>query len=95
LKKYFYGLEQTPKAWYARIDSYLMSLGFTKSDADSNMYHKVEDGYPLILVLYVDEMFLTRDEMLIDGCKRDFGFRDFGSFVVDFLDPLIPRTLKC
>jgi hypothetical protein len=32
-----YGLKQAPKAWYARIDSYLMSLGFTKSDANPNL----------------------------------------------------------
>jgi hypothetical protein len=46
----------------------LISLGFTKSDADPNLYYKVEDGCPLILVLYVDDLFLTRDEKLMDGC---------------------------
>jgi hypothetical protein len=48
-----------------------MSLGFTKSDAYSNLYYKVEYGFPLILVLYVDYLFLTGDEKLIDGCKRE------------------------
>jgi hypothetical protein len=67
LKKYLYMLKKAPRAWYARIDSYLMSLGFTKSDVDSNMYYKVEDGFPLILVLYVNDLFLTRDVKLIDG----------------------------
>jgi hypothetical protein len=71
LKKALYGLKQAPRAWYARIDSYLMSLGFTKSDADPNLYYKVEDGCPLILVLYVDDLFLTRAEKLIDWCKRE------------------------
>jgi hypothetical protein len=46
-------------------------LGFTKSDADHNLYYKVKDGYPLILVLYEDDMFLIGDEKLIDGCKRE------------------------
>jgi len=59
LKKALYGLKQAPRAWYAKIDSYLMSLGFTKSDADPNLYYKVEDGFPVILVLYVDDLFLT------------------------------------
>jgi hypothetical protein len=54
-KKAWYGLKQAPRAWYAKINSYLMSLGFTKSDTDPNLYHKVEDGFPLILVLYVDD----------------------------------------
>jgi hypothetical protein len=71
LKKALYGLKQAPRAWYARIDNYLMSLGFTKSDADPNLYYKVEDGFPWILVLYVDDLFLTGDEKLIDGCMRE------------------------
>jgi hypothetical protein len=71
LKKYLYRLKQAPRARYSRIDSYLIILGFTKSDANPNLYYKVEDGFPLILVLYVDDLFLTGDENLIDGCKRD------------------------
>jgi hypothetical protein len=31
LKKALYRLKQAPRAWYGRIDSFLMSLGFTKS----------------------------------------------------------------
>jgi hypothetical protein len=31
LKKALYGLKQAPRAWYGRIDSFLTSLGFTKS----------------------------------------------------------------
>jgi hypothetical protein len=61
LKKELYGLKKAPKAWYARIDGYLMSLGFTKSEADTKIYYNVEDGCPLILVLYIDELFLIGD----------------------------------
>ena len=43
LKKALYGLKQAPRAWYERIDSYLMKLGFTRSEADPNLYFKVED----------------------------------------------------
>ena len=42
LKKTLYGLKQAPKAWYERIDIYLMKLGFTQSDADPNLYFKVD-----------------------------------------------------
>ena len=38
LKMDLYGLKQAPRAWYGRIDNFLMSLGFTKSKADSNLY---------------------------------------------------------
>ena len=51
LKKSLYGLKQAPRAWYGRIDSFLMSLGFTKSKADSNLYYKVVDGGSVILLL--------------------------------------------
>jgi hypothetical protein len=82
LKKALYGLKQAPRAWYARINGYLMSLGFTKSEADHNLYYKVEDGCPSILVLYVDDLFLTRNKKLIDGCKREltseFEMKDLG-----------------
>ena len=42
LKKALYGLKQAPRTWYSRIDSFLLSLGFTKSKVDSNLYYKVE-----------------------------------------------------
>jgi hypothetical protein len=37
LNKALYGLKQEPCAWYARIDGYLMSLGFSKSVVVSNI----------------------------------------------------------
>ena len=49
LKKSLYGLEQAPRTWYGRIDSFSMSLGFTKSKEDSNMFYKVVDGDQVIL----------------------------------------------
>jgi hypothetical protein len=45
-------------------------LGFTKSKGDPNLYYKVEDSGPMILLLYVDDLFLTGDEKLITECKR-------------------------
>lgn len=51
-----------------------MSLGFTKSNSDLNIYYKVVDGDPLILLLYVDDLFLTRIERLNVKCKRELSF---------------------
>ena len=36
-----------------------MTLGFTESIEDSNLYFKVEGGIPVMLLLYVDDLFLT------------------------------------
>ena len=54
-KSHVYRLKQAPRAWYGRIDSFLTSLGFTKSKADSNLYFKIMNNEPIILLLYVDE----------------------------------------
>ena len=58
LKKARYSLKQEPRTWYGIIGSFLSSLGFTKSKAYSNLYYKVEDGNPVILLLYVHDLFV-------------------------------------
>lgn len=82
LKKALYGLKQAPRAWYERIDYYLLSLGFLKNDADLNLYFKVCDDKVLILILYVDDLFLTGNDDLIVKCKKDlaseFEMKDLG-----------------
>ena len=59
LKKDLYGPRKDPRAWYGRIDSFLTILGFTKSISNPNLYFKVMDDEPVILLLYVDDLFLT------------------------------------
>eukprot|EP00253_Pinus_taeda_P036007 PITA_36007 len=67
---------------FHRIDNYFAGLGFTKSEADANLYHIVVEGKLLILVLYVDDIILTGDEKLIKSCKeylaREFEMKDMG-----------------
>lgn len=72
LNKALYGLKQAPQAWYSRIDGYLVSFGFTTSVANPNLYYKVVGNDPLILVLYVDDMFLIGSEKLIVGCNNSW-----------------------
>jgi hypothetical protein len=82
LKKALYGLKQAPRAWYSRIDSILQGMGFTKSEADPNLYFLLVGSEILILVLYVDDLILTGAESLIAGCKSDlaseFEMKDIG-----------------
>ena len=54
LKKALYGLKQAPLAWYGRIDSFL-----TKDDP--NLYFKVIEDEPVILLLYVDDFISDRE----------------------------------
>jgi len=71
LKRALYGLKQAPRAWYTWIDSYFTRLGFSKSEVDPNLYQIVVAGRFLIIVLYVDDLILTGDELLILSCKDD------------------------
>ena len=65
-----YGLKQEPRTWYDRIDNFLSTLGFTKSKENSNLYYKVEDGNPVMLLLYVGDLFVTCMDGLIADTKR-------------------------
>jgi hypothetical protein len=65
LKKALCGLKQAPRAWYGRIDSFMTSLGLTKIKVDSNLYFKVMNDDPILLPLYVDDLFLTEEENFI------------------------------
>ena len=69
-KKDLYGLKQAPRAWYGTINSLLTNLGFTKSKADPNLYMKIMDDEPIILLLYVDDLFLTGNGKNITNCKK-------------------------
>jgi hypothetical protein len=70
LKKTIYGLKQAPHAWYKKMDGFLMSLGFNKSTADPNLGYHIDGNECLILVLYVDDIFITGSERLIVECKQ-------------------------
>jgi hypothetical protein len=47
-----------------------MSLSFTKSKVDPNLYFKIENDGQVILLLYVNDLFLTDEENLITDCKK-------------------------
>jgi hypothetical protein len=82
LNKALYGLNQAPCAWYKNMDGFLMILGFNKSVDDPNLYYHIVGNKCLILVLYVDELFLTGSERLIVEGKRtltfEFEMKDLG-----------------
>jgi hypothetical protein len=71
IRKALYGLKKAPRVWYDRIGGFLKSLGFQKNDADTNLYFKVRGNQPVILILYVDDLFIIGYEGLIDWCKRE------------------------
>ena len=81
-KKALYGLKQAPRTWYGRIDSFLSNMGFSKSKDDPNLYLRAVEYEPVILLLYVDELFLTGNEKQIMEIKtklaEEFQMKDLG-----------------
>ena len=59
LFKALYGLRQSPRAWYERIDSFLIQQGFTRGTGDSNLYRYCLAHDIVLLALYVDDILLT------------------------------------
>ena len=39
-KKSLYGLKKAPRAWYAKMDSFLLDTGFSRCHSDPNVYTK-------------------------------------------------------
>jgi hypothetical protein len=53
LRKALYGLKQAPRLWHNDINTFLLFLGFTQSQADPNLYIR-SDG--ILILLYVDDI---------------------------------------
>jgi hypothetical protein len=83
LQKSLYGLKQSPRAWYEKIDTVLKKLGLQRSTSDGNMYFMHKDGDTLILMLYVDDLFIIgSSDRLISWLKtflhKEFNMTDLG-----------------
>ncbi|MCO5569919.1 hypothetical protein L7F22_023633 [Adiantum nelumboides] len=78
-----YGLKQSPHAWYEKADTHLVKRGFCNSPTESTLYIKHEGDVLLIVVLYVDDLLITRpNERHIAEFKADlnatFKMKDLG-----------------
>ena len=59
LRKSLYGLKQSPRAWYSKMDAFLISEKFEMCKSDCNVYMKKKEGFLLLVVLYVDDILIT------------------------------------
>ncbi|RVW43508.1 Retrovirus-related Pol polyprotein from transposon RE1 [Vitis vinifera] len=68
LKKALYGLKQSPRAWFTKLSSALLSWGFNSSRTDSSMFVHFGTHSTLIVLVYVDDIIVTgRIEVTYDG----------------------------
>ncbi|KAM1701730.1 hypothetical protein ACFXTH_027076 [Malus domestica] len=61
LHKAIYGLKQSPRAWYSKLSSVLMSSGFKRSNVDSSMFTRLGTHGRLVVLVYVDDLIVTGD----------------------------------
>ena len=77
-------------------------MGFTKSKDDPNLYLKVVEDEPVISLLYVDDLFLIRNEKQIVECKKKSAeeFRPWSNTLFPFYGSMkeyfsIRESMKC
>ena len=85
LKRSLYGLKQSPRQWYKKFDSFMISHDFKRSSFDSCVYFKrCNDESLLYLLLYVDDMLIaakSKEEIRIVKAQlnNEFEMKDLGT----------------
>jgi hypothetical protein len=83
LDKALYGLKQAPRAWYARLSTKLISLGFVPSKADTSLFYFNKHGVMVSVLNYVDDIIVVSSTPnatsgLLHSLKQDFALKDLG-----------------
>ena len=63
LRRALYGLKQAPRAWFAKFNSTISRLGYMASHYDSALFLRHTDKGTILLLLYVDNMIITGDDL--------------------------------
>uniref|UniRef100_A0A2N9ISJ0 Integrase catalytic domain-containing protein n=1 Tax=Fagus sylvatica TaxID=28930 RepID=A0A2N9ISJ0_FAGSY len=97
LQKSIYGLKQAPRAWFESFTTQLLNLGFQSSHADSSLFIYKEGSVIAFLLLYVDDIVLTGNNVqfitqLITNLSKVFELKDMGTLSY-FLGLQIQRSL--
>ena len=82
-RRALYGLKQAPRAWFAKFSSTISQHGFSGSSFDTTLFLRRSGHGITILLLYVDDMIITGDDMqCIHDLKhflcRQFEMKDLG-----------------
>ncbi|WJZ96775.1 hypothetical protein VitviT2T_015427 [Vitis vinifera] len=83
LRRALYGLKQAPRAWFAKFNSTIFRLGYTASPYDSALFLRRTDKGTILLLLYVDDMIITGNDLsgiqeLKDFLSQQFEMKDLG-----------------
>ncbi|CAM8877274.1 unnamed protein product [Rhodiola kirilowii] len=80
LHKAIYGLKQSPRAWYSKLNSVLTSSGFKCSHVDSSLFVRYGKGSKLIVLVYVDDLIISGEDLseLKKVLHQKFAIKDLG-----------------
>ena len=83
LQRSIYGLVQASQSWNKRFDSVLKAYGFIQTFGEACIYKKVSGSSIAFLILYVDGILLTENDIeFLDSIKgysnKNFSMKDLG-----------------
>ena len=65
LHEELYGLKQAPSAWYERLHTYLVKIGFARTNDNNNLYLKSESESKILLAeIFVDDIIFRGHNLL-------------------------------
>ncbi|WKA12263.1 hypothetical protein VitviT2T_029673 [Vitis vinifera] len=77
LKKSLYGLKQSPRAWFGRFTKSMRAFGYRQSNLDHTLFLKKQHGKITTLIVYVDDMVVTRNDPEERKALQNYLFREF------------------
>jgi hypothetical protein len=63
LRRALYGLKQAPRAWFSKFSSVVAQQGFVPSADDSALFLRTTGAGIILILLYVDDMIITGDDL--------------------------------
>ena len=83
LQKSIYGLKQASKSWNIRFDETIKEFGFSPNQDEACVYKKVSGSVLVFLVLYVDDILLIGNNVLVlqsvkIWLSKNFSMKDLG-----------------
>ena len=89
LNKSLYGLKQSGRMWNHLLHSFLVDLGFSRSEAENCLYTRSQYGIKVMILVWVDDLIIAGSdlnrvqEVKLQLSKR-FKMKDFGT-IKEFL----------
>ncbi|WVZ75563.1 LOW QUALITY PROTEIN: hypothetical protein U9M48_023603 [Paspalum notatum var. saurae] len=99
LRKALYGPKQAPRAWYARLKSFLLKSGFVMGSVDKTLFLLSRGGDTLIVQIYVDDIIFGGSSHALvssfaEQMSREFEMSLMGELQF-FLGLQIKQGLEC